>query len=119
MKNGLKHVVGKHIVTVVIATSERAPKQRVFLVFSDGTRFEIWGEEFSCRNGLDKATGIEEYVESGEGRIDRVYGGVEHLAPARRATTLADSEDGSLLEDLRRDLQAWHEVKRAIEKARA
>ena len=119
MKNGLKGIIGKQIVTVVVATSERAPQQQVFLVFSDGTRFEFWGREFSCRSRLDAAEGIEEYVQSGAGRIDRVYGDVEQLAPTRDTQALALQDDRALEQALRRDLQAWHQAQAAIYKARA
>lgn len=121
MKNGLKEIVGKQIVSVVVADSN--PRQQVFLVFSDGTRIEFWGESFGCRGGLDKAAGIEEYVESGAGRIQRVYGDVRCLAPAEKAKVHAvheDAPDPSALEKvLKRDLQAWREVKEAIDRARA
>jgi hypothetical protein len=119
MKNGLKSIIGKEIAAVVVATGDRAPRQQVFLVFSDGTRFEFWGDEFSCRSRLDPAVGIEEYVESGAGRIHRVYGDVEQLAPTRDAQALALDDDSSLERALRRDLHAWHEAQAAIYKARA
>jgi len=117
MKNGLKGIIGKQIAAVVVA-SGRAPRQQVFLVFADGTRFEFWGEGFNCRSRLDSAAGIEEYVESGAGRIDRVYGDVEHLAPSPETKALAIPDDGALEKALRSDLQAWREVQSAIDKAR-
>src|SRR6187402_2752247 len=95
MKNGLKGIIGKQIAAVVVATG-RAPRQQVFLVFSDGTRFEFWGEGFNCRSRLDAAAGIEEYVESGAGRIERVYGDVGHLAPPGHAKALATQDDEAL-----------------------
>jgi len=121
MKNGLKDIIGKHITAVVVARSDRAPKQQVFLVFSDGTRFEFWGECFSCCSGLDRAEGIEAYVESATGKIERVYGDVRALAPADKAKVLALHDDtpapSSLEKLLRRDLDAWREAKAAIGKA--
>ena len=123
MKNGLKDIIGKHITAVVVAQSDRAPKQQVFLVFADGTRFELYGESFSCCSGLDRAEGIEAYVESGTGKIERVYGDVRALAPADKAKVLAMHDDtpapSALEKLLRRDLDAWREAKAAIDKATA
>src|SRR6187200_915424 len=106
MKRGLKSIVGKQIVTVVVATSERAPLQQVYLVFSDGTSFEFFGPSLGCCKRVDTAANIEEYVESRSGRIERVYGEVEQLARF----------DESVEAALCRDLQAWREVKEVIDK---
>jgi hypothetical protein len=123
MKNGLKEIVGKQIASVVVASSGRGPKRQVFLVFTDGTRFELYGENFSCCSGLDRAEGIERYVESGAGKIERVYGDVRALAPADKAKVLALKDDtpppATLEKVLRRDLDAWREANEAIAKARA
>jgi hypothetical protein len=121
LKTGLKHIIGKEITAVVVASSDRAPKHQVFLVFADGTRFELHGESFSCCSGLDRAEGIEAYVESGAGRIERVYGDVRALAPADKAKVLAahnDTQAAVTLEKvLTRDLDAWREAKAAVAKA--
>lgn len=86
MKDGLKYVIGKRIVGVVVASSEgRAPKQQVFLVFSDGTRFEFWGEHFSCCGGLDRAFGIAEYIKDGGAEIKAVYKDVVKGGPTPAA----------------------------------
>ena len=81
MKEGVAHIVGKRIAGVVVAHSPRGPKQQVFLVFDDGTRFEFWGENFSCCAGLDKAHGLVDYVEMAGGEIVRLYGGLVNRAP--------------------------------------
>jgi hypothetical protein len=73
MKNGLQQILGKRIAAVVVAASTRAPKEQVFLVFHDGTRFEFYGESFTCCAGVDEAKDIERYVESGQGKITKVY----------------------------------------------
>ena len=122
MKNGLKDIIGKQITAVVVASSDRAPKQQVFLVFADGTHFEFWGESFSCCSGLDPAEGIEPYVESGAGKIVSVYGDVRALAPTDKSKVLALHDDMSvpatLEKVLKRDLDAWREAQVAIGKAR-
>ena len=123
MKDGLKYVIDKQIIAVVVAENDCAPKQQVFLVFADGTRFELYGEGFTCCSGLDPAAGIEGYVESGGGRIARVYGDVRALAPADKAKVLALHDDtpapSTLEKVLRRDRDAWREAKAAIERARS
>jgi hypothetical protein len=58
---------------VVVARNPRGPRHQVFLVFEDGARFEFYGENFSCCSGMDKAPGIEHYVESAGGEIVQVY----------------------------------------------
>ena len=126
MKNGLKEIVGKQIAGVVIASSDRAPRQQVFLVFTDGSRFELHGDAFSCCAGLDDADGIADYVRSGRGRIERVFGDPE--AWQRRAPrVLATGGEGapyqvpapeSLQSRMERDLKAWKEAKAVIVRAR-
>jgi hypothetical protein len=123
MKDSVRQIVGKQIVTVVVARSDHPPKRQVFLVFADGTRFEFYGDGFSGSGGVDLAPGVEEYIESGGGKIDRVYGDVAALEPKDKARVLLvaheDTTRPSALEDaMRRDLDAWRTAKAAIEKAR-
>lgn len=54
MKAGVADIVGKQITGVVVADNERPPRQQVFLLFSDGTSFEFYGDQFSCTGGLDR-----------------------------------------------------------------
>ena len=118
MKDGLKQILGKRIAGVVVADGNSAPRQQVFLVFSDGTRFEFHGELFTCGGGLDDAAGIPEYVESCGGKVRKVYG---DSLPRRRVQPVAagDAQEEESLEALlRRDLGAWTEAKAAIERAR-
>ena len=121
MKDGLKYLIGKRIAGVVVATSKRAPNEQVFLIFRDGSRFEFWGENFSCCAGLDDAHRIQSYVDSGEGEIVQVYD--EPLGPDRglrfstgREAAVAPPE--SLTGRMKRDLEAWTLAKAAIAKAR-
>ena len=116
MKDGLRHIVGKRVAAVVVAESDRTPKNQVFLVFSDGSRFELYGADFTCCTGLDRANDIERYVESGNGRITRVYGNAAMLEPARVAAAGPATE--SLESMLQRDLDAWIAAKEAVDKAR-
>ena len=102
MKDGLKHLVGKRISGVVTARSQRSPREQVFLVFTDGSRFELYGDNFTCCSGLDDAEGIERYVKSGGGEVAQVHG--------KTPETLADL--------MRRDLAAWFETKALIARAK-
>src|SRR5688572_5588164 len=123
MKNGLMYIVGKRIAAVVVASSkERSPEQQVFLVFPDGSRFEIYGKQFTCCSGLDKAEDIERYVASGKGKIDAVYHepiGAEDddTAPlpvwTKRPRPKVSIPD-SLADRMKLDLEAWRLAKGAI-----
>ena len=99
----------------------------MFLVFTDGSRFEFWGENFSCCSGVDDATGIADYVHSGKGKISRVYGDPEawlRRAPQVLATGREDAPyhvpaPETLQSKMERDLRAWNEAKAAIARARS
>ena len=126
MKDGLKYLVGKPIVAVVVAKSPRPPHQQVFLVFPDGKCFEFYGENFSCCAGLDDAARIERYVASGGGEIVRVYGeAVDAEEPVSAPSTGPEPRPPyhvaapETLEGLMtRELQAWTQAKAVIDKAR-
>lgn len=77
VKDGVKQIVGKQISSVVVATSDRAPRTQMFLVFADGTYFEIWGDAFTGAGGIDPG-GVPEIlrqVASSGGRITATYPG--------------------------------------------
>ena len=126
MKDGLKHLVGKRIVAVVVAKSPRPPHQQVFLVFPDRKCIEFYGENFSCCAGPDNAARIERYVASGQGEIVRVYGEpVEAEGPVLPPSTGPEPRAPyhvrapEMLEGLMaRDLAAWTQARAAIDKAR-
>lgn len=126
MKDGLKYLVGKAIVAVIVAKSPRPPHQQVFLVLPDGKCFEFHGDDFSCCAGLDDAARIERYVASGQGEIVRVYGEpVEVEGPVSPPSTGPEPRAPyhvpapEKLEGLMtRDLEAWKQAKAAIDKAR-
>ena len=121
MKNGLRYVVDKRIAGVVVCESPRPPRQQVFLLFTDGTSFEMYGESFTCCSGLDDVAHIEGYVESNHGRMVAVYG----QSPPRSQAIGPDAppDHGCSQETLEarmtRDLAAWDEAKAVIRKAKA
>ena len=127
MKDGVKYLVGKQIAGVIVARSKRPPHHQVFLLFPDGTRFEFWGENFSCCSGLDRADGIERYVRDGGGLITQAHTepiewhtsadpplstGPGPLPPYHVAApeTLPDAQG--------REIKAWAVARAAIGKAR-
>lgn len=126
MKDGLKYLVGKRIAGVVFAKSRRSPQCQVFLVFPDGTRFEFYGDNFSCCSGLDDGKTIQRYVESNEGEIRLVYYEVratqrEPDAPMSTGGERAEykvAPPETLMGRMKRDLEAWELAKAAIAKAR-
>jgi len=52
MKDGIGDIIGKTISDVVVANKNGEPRQEVFLVFSDGTYFEFWGNSFTGAGGV-------------------------------------------------------------------
>ena len=126
MKDGLKYLIGKRIAGVVVATSKRTPKQQVILVFSDGSRFEFHGENFSCCSGLDDGRTIQRYVDSGQGEIVQVYDGAAQadsepgaaVSSGTKGVEQAVAPPESLAGRMKRDLDAWTLAKAVIEKAR-
>jgi hypothetical protein len=59
MKDGIKQIVGKTIRGVVVAERPSDSRRQVFLVFSDDTHFELWGDSFTGAGGVDPG-GLEE-----------------------------------------------------------
>jgi len=75
MKDGISDIIGKTISDVVIANKDSEPKLEVFLVFSDGTYFEFWGNSFTGAGGVNRGGLVEvsDYVKSMGARITEVY----------------------------------------------
>jgi hypothetical protein len=122
MKDGLKYLVGKRICGVVVASSKQGPNHQVFLLFPDGTRFEFWGENFSCCSGLDKAEGIDRYVAGSKGEIRAIYDeplGSEDDCPLPLRTYSPPAAyqvqvPASLTGRMKMDLEAWRLAKAII-----
>lgn len=109
MKGGLGDIVGKEIAGVIVARNDRrAPKHQLFLLFTDGTRYEIYGEHFTCCGGVDEASGVLRAIEAGGAQVTRLYGTPE-LVPVPQEP---------LEQLMKRDLRAWETARAAIEKAR-
>ncbi len=54
MKNAIRDIVGKTITGVVVKASDRAPRSQVFLVFSDGTYYELYSvSDIKGAGGID------------------------------------------------------------------
>ena len=125
MKDGLKFIVGKTMATVVVAQSDTQPRHQVFLVFTDGSNFELYGDNFTCCGDLDRTRDIARYVESAKGRITKVYGDAGALEPEMEPMTTGPrrapyhvAAPESLEGLLTRDLNAWLEAKAAIARAK-
>jgi len=75
MKDGVRDIIGKTIVGVVAAENTRSPTTQLFLAFSDGTYFEIWGDTFTGAGGLDQGSTLDivKYVESTGGKVSATY----------------------------------------------
>jgi hypothetical protein len=61
MKDGIRNIVGKTISGVVVKEADRLPRSQIYLLFSDGTYFEIYSGsgDMSGAGGVDVG-GIEE-----------------------------------------------------------
>jgi hypothetical protein len=91
MKSGVKDIVGKRIIGVVVKSLERgnAANDQVFLIFDDNTYFEFYGD-FSCTSAVDRG-GIDEvrrYMSSSY-KID-----LEHYLPQIIYFALGPFADG-------------------------
>jgi hypothetical protein len=53
MKTGIQQIVDKTIQAVIVAEASNPCCQRVFLMFTDRTYFEIWGDAISGAGGID------------------------------------------------------------------
>jgi len=53
MKDEIRGIIGKTVEGVVYADDARQA-DHVFLVFTDGSYFEIWGDRVTCAGGVDK-----------------------------------------------------------------
>ena len=52
-------IIGKCIKGVVVKESDTPPKKQVFLVFTDETYYEFYGEDFTGAKGINKG-GVKE-----------------------------------------------------------
>ena len=75
MKDGVKDIVGKTITSVVVGSGDMPPRAQVFLIFTDGTSFEFYGEAFSCCGGLDRqdVNSAQRYIRKAGGSVNDVY----------------------------------------------
>lgn len=54
MKDGIKEIVGKTICGAVVAVNSETPRVQLFLTFTDGTYFEIYGDSYTGAGGVDR-----------------------------------------------------------------
>ncbi len=69
MRTFIDQIVGKQIANVVVTESSRRPREQVYLVFTDGTHFELFGEDISCASHIEVGD-VDDVVElmKGHGR---------------------------------------------------
>jgi hypothetical protein len=115
MKPGIREIIGKRIVGVVSAENSHHPRTQVFLLFSDGSRFEFYGERFTGAAGVDRASDVLRYIDAAGGKVTRQFGRVE---PALAPGAAAPEQGGNVEALLKRDLDAWEMAKAAVARAR-
>jgi len=126
MKDGLKDIIGRQIAAVVVASNDKgSPRHQVFLVFTDGSNFELYGDAFTCCGGLDRTRDIARYVESGGGEIVSVYTDPAQEPPPRQPLSTGPVHvpyhvpaTQNLDELMTHDLAAWKLAKQAIFRAK-
>ena len=52
MKSGLKDMIGRTVSGVVTAERPHSPKVLLFLTFTDGTFYEIYGDDIHSTSGV-------------------------------------------------------------------
>jgi len=52
VKSGLKDMIGRTVSAVVIAERPHSPKVLLFLAFTDGTFYEIYGDDIHATSGV-------------------------------------------------------------------
>lgn len=66
MKLGINNIIGKKIASVVVTEKiGRTPRLQAYLVFSDDTYLEFYGDYFECTNGLCDG-GVDDIVRFSE-----------------------------------------------------
>ncbi len=53
VKTAIREILGRTVTGVLVSENPRHPPTQLFLVFSDGTSYEIYGQ-LSSASGLDK-----------------------------------------------------------------
>lgn len=56
VKSGIQEILGKTIVGVLATQNDNELGNQVFLSFSDGTWFEIYGRHITCAGGVCRGT---------------------------------------------------------------
>ena len=70
MKDAIRNIVGKRVAGVVVKEASRPPRTQVFLVFSDGTFYELYGD-IAGAGGVDRGgiDAVRSYLQSDDRRI--------------------------------------------------
>jgi hypothetical protein len=116
--DGLKYIIGKRIAGVVVAASDHDPRKQVFLIFDDGTRFELRGTNLSCRSSLDKTAGLVDYLKSSEGEMSAFYGDLRHISAAMNESKASIQSRESLTGRVRLVLGSRRQAREAIDRAK-
>jgi hypothetical protein len=128
MKQGWKEIVGKTIEAIVVGKSAKAPYRQVFLRFTDGTSLEIYGDSFTCANGVDRRADPEAAIDLRHGEVVAIYLKGDKMPKRSMGPHILDGEDEreyyvrAQAETLEitsgPELAAWETARLAIEKAR-
>ena len=54
MRDEIRQIIGKTISGVIVKKSDRYPTSQVFLLFSDDTYYELYGDHIKGSGGVDR-----------------------------------------------------------------
>lgn len=60
MKSGIVQIIGKTVEAVLTQEREEStpPRHQVFLIFTDGSYYELYGEDINCCGGVSMKGGL-------------------------------------------------------------
>jgi hypothetical protein len=75
IKSGIEKIIGKTINAVVVTELTGPPHHQLFLVFTDGTNLEFYGDSIQCANDLGRqdVDGLVSYAKHNHATKIRVF----------------------------------------------
>lgn len=75
MKDGIRQILGKTVSGVIVKESDSEPRSQCFLLFSDGSYYEMYGHiAFTNGLGSGSADEVKEYMSSRMKVVFEAYG---------------------------------------------
>jgi hypothetical protein len=86
MKDGFKEILGKTIESVIVSDNARPPLNQVFLVFTDGSYYEIYGENFTGASGVSpgNSDNVNDYILKLGANVIQVHDTSKNIMPEEK-----------------------------------